>query len=212
MSTNNKHESYSTKASVPKPGRTLLLKLSGTNDMSMLDTLDGFQSKHFTEKSNSYFVTFATGEQSNNALTLLKTQFGTTLNAKFAHYRVYFTLQGLTNESDYSVVKATHTALVSKTANCNVLYYRLYRKNDTYLGCGDMTIDTKEGFECLMNQDNLKTFTLNTDLTGIHYRYNKTRLETGERQGERQPRGDRPPRQETDNRQSFPRRSNSQYN
>jgi len=158
-----------------KPGRTLLIKQIVTVDLSCLDNLDGFQAKHFTEKSNSYFVTFATPEQSNTALTQLKAQFGNSVNIKFAHYRVYFTMVGLQNESDYGAVKTAHTSLISSVAKCNVLYYRLYRKNNSYIGCGDMTIDTKEGFDALMNQEVLKNYTVESlSLTGIHYKYNKT--------------------------------------
>jgi hypothetical protein len=182
----NKHRNSNKQSSneplAPKPGRTLLVKPTTTIDLSLLDTLDGFQSKHYADKSNSYFVTFATADNSNNALTLLKTKFGNTVNVKFAHYRVYFTLQGLVDTTDYSLVKSAHSALVSEKANCNVLYYRLYRKSDSYLGCGDMTIDTKEGMDVLMNRDNLKSFTLNPELSGVHYRYNKTRLDNGDRQ------------------------------
>ena len=158
-----------------KPGRTLLIKINTQIDLNCLDLLDGFQTKHFTEKSNSYFVTFATPEQSNSALTQLKEQFGNSVNIKFAHYRVYFTMTGLQNESDYGAIKTSHTSLISTVALCNVLYYRLYRKNNNYIGCGDMTVDTKEGFDILMNQEVLKNYTIESlSLAGIHYKYNKT--------------------------------------
>jgi hypothetical protein len=171
MSTNK----YNTKVVNHKPGRTLLIKPNTSIDLNCIDTFDGFQTKHFTEKSNSYFVTFATPEQSNSALNQLKSQFGNGVNIKYAHYRVYFTMIGLQNESDYGAVKAAHTGLVTSLAKCNVLYYRLYRKNNGYIGCGDMTVDTKEGFDALMNQEVLKNYTVESlSLTGIHYKYNKT--------------------------------------
>ena len=84
-------------------------------------------------------------------------------------------MTGLQNESDYGVVKTAHTGLVTSVAKCNVLYYRLYRKNNGYIGCGDMTVDTKEGFDALMSQEILKNYTVESlSLTGIHYKYNKT--------------------------------------
>jgi len=157
-----------------RPGRTLLLKSTNTLDGENLDKLEGLQSKQFVEKSNSYFLTFSTADQSLLALKELKKQYGTTVRLKFAHYRIYFTMQGLVNETDYNTVKTIHTALVTKSVDCNVLYYRLYRKNNSYLGCGEMTVDTKEGFDSLMKTESLKNFTLG-DFTGVHYRYNKTK-------------------------------------
>ena len=165
------------KSNSTKPGRTLLIKPTGTVDLNLLDKLEGMQTKYLTEKSKSYFLTFATAEQSLNALKLVKKQFGTMCKVKFAHYRVYFTITGLLNETDYGVVKTRHTEMVQAQAGCNVLYYRLYRKNNCYLGCGDMTVDTKEGFDRMMDQDVFKNFSLDNQLSGVHYRYNKTKAD-----------------------------------
>jgi len=172
----NKSESYNTtrKSTIRRPGRTLLIKPTSNIDLSVLDTLEGCITKHLTEKSNSYFLTFTTADQSLSALKQLKKQFGTSVRVKFAHYRVYFTLTGLVDTSDYGDVKKTHTLLITQGNKCNVLYYRLYRKDNHYLGCGDLTVDTKEGFDQLMSSDSLKDFVLGENLTGIHYRFNKT--------------------------------------
>ena len=166
----NKSDTYSKKQTV-KPGRTLLVKVFDKTNLDCIDSLEGFTSKHHAVKSNSYFITFTTAEQSNNAMNQLKTQFGPSINVKFAQYRIYFTMKGIAPDADYGFLKSTHCDMVTTSANCNVLYYRLYRKNNTYIGCGDMTIDTKDGFDCLMNQ--FKNYTLNSELSGIHYRYNK---------------------------------------
>ena len=163
------------KSSTRKPGRTLLIKPSSEIEPSFLDKMTGFQAKYHAEKSSSYFVTFSTPEEALEGLKLVKKQYGMSVRVKFAHYRVYFTLQGLVDTTDYNTVKTTHSSYVTKMAGCNVLYYRLYRKNDSYLGCGDFTVDTKEGFDVLMNQDLLKNYSLDDTLTGVHYRYNKTK-------------------------------------
>ena len=175
-SNNESNDSQNTrKSSTSKPGRTLLIKPATEIDPSFLDKLSGFQSKFHAEKSSSYFVTFSTPEEALEGLKLVKKQYGMNVRVKFAHYRVYFTLQGLVDASDYNTVKTNHSEYVTKMAGCNVLYYRLYRKNEKYLGCGDFTVDTKEGFDVLMNQDLLKNYVLNDTLSGIHYRYNKTK-------------------------------------
>jgi hypothetical protein len=173
----NKSELNSTntrKSATRRPGRTLLVKPTSSIDVSVLDTLEGCMSKHLTEKSNSYFLTFATADQSLSALKQLKKQFGTSVRVKFAHYRVYFTLSGLVDTTDYGEVKKTHTLFVTQGDKCNVLYYRLYRKDNHYLGCGDLTVDTKEGFDQMMNTESLKDFTLSSTISGVHYRFNKT--------------------------------------
>ena len=174
MSTKSESNTHTRKSTTRRPGRTLLVKPTSNVDLSVLDTLEGCTTKHLTEKSNSYFLTFATADQSLNALKELKNQFGTDVRVKFAHYRVYFTLSGLVDTSDYGEVKNTHTLLVTEGGKCNVLYYRLYRRDNHYLGCGDMTVDTKEGFDQLMSSDSLKDFVLTPEVSGIHYRFNKT--------------------------------------
>ena len=157
----------------PKPGRTLLVKLFDKSNLDCVDNYVGFQTKHYVEKTNSYFVTFATTDQSNNALTQLKTTFGSSISAKFAQYRIYFTMKGLLPELDYGVVKSLHCNMITASGKCNVLYYKLYRKNNVYIGCGDITVDTKEGFDYLINQESCKNYSLDNDLSGVHYRYNK---------------------------------------
>jgi len=165
----SRSKNFDDKKTVVKPGRTLLVKLSTTIDDTLFNNLDGFQTKYFAEKSTSYFLTFATAEQSFAALKTLKHDLPSNTRIKFAHYRVYFTITGLTNTSDYNTVKTSHINLIT---GCNVLYYRLYRKNDAYLGCGDMTVDTKEGFDNMMTE--LKNYTFG-EYSGVHYRYNKTK-------------------------------------
>jgi len=57
------------------------------------------------------------------------------------------------------------------------LYYKLYKKDkDSYLGCGDLTIDTKDGMDKLLQSESLKEYTLTvdkTDYTGQFYQFNK---------------------------------------
>ena len=157
-----------------KAGRTLLVKPSGQNfDASVFENLTGRQSTHHTEKSNSFFITFSTPKESLDALKNLKNKCGLSIRVKFAHYRVFFKVEGLVDTTDYNSVKASHSALIKEKAGTDVLYYRLYRKDNKYIGCGDFTIDTKESFDAVLNNDGLKNFTIDS-LTGVHYRYKKT--------------------------------------
>lgn len=157
----------------PRAGRTLLVKPFNENfNASVFNDLQGLVTTHHTEKSNSYFLTFTTIDDSLAGLKHIKKTCDRDVKVKFAHYRVFFKLEGLTDSSDYNTVKATHSNLIQSTG-ANVLYYRLYRKNNNYLECGDFTVDTKEGFDALLSADHHKTFSFN-NLNGTHYRYKKT--------------------------------------
>ena len=162
---------------VRKPGRTLLVqKTSDSFDSSVLEGLEGLTANHHTEKSNSYFLTFETLPHSMSAIRDLKADHSDSLRVKFAHYRVFFTLQGLNDNSDYSQVKTLHTEYISNLGG-SVLFYKLYRRQGSYLGCGELTIDTKETLDLLVDKENShREFTLQVgdeELTGTHYRYNR---------------------------------------
>ena len=83
-------------------------------------------------------------------------------------------MDGLTDTTDYNAVKNAHTELVKKIGG-DVLYYRLYRKDNKFIGCGDMTIDTKDAFDKLIGseEDSLKQFKFD-GVSGTHFRYKKT--------------------------------------
>jgi hypothetical protein len=156
-----------------KAGRTLLVKPKQTSfDKSIFETFPGHKSVYHTEKSNTYFVTYSTAQEALVALKGIKTSCGQDVRVKFSHYRVFFKVEGLTPSSDYNTVKTLHTKLVTDKGG-SVLYYRLYRKDNKYIGCGDFTVDTKEAFDSLMNAEESKNFTIEGDIKGVHYRYKK---------------------------------------
>ena len=158
-------------------GRTLLVQQTNNSfDSNVLNSLEGLQSTHHTEKSNSYFLTFESLPHSLSAFRELKSNHSDNVRVKFAHYRIFFTLQGLSDSSDYTQVKTTHSSYINELGG-SVLYYKLYRKEGSYLDCGDLTIDTKETFDLLVNADGShKEFKLtvgDSELSGTHYRYNR---------------------------------------
>jgi len=158
-----------------KPGRTLLIKqLTSDNIEILFESLDGLISTYKTEKSSSYFLTFDNIENSTNALESLKNHTEK-LKVKYAHYRVFFTMKGLEEDSDYNIVKTLHTDYIKNNTSGNVLYYKLYRKNNSFLDCGDLTVDTKECFDSLMNDENegFRNYSLEQNLSGSHFRYKK---------------------------------------
>jgi hypothetical protein len=173
MSQNQTTTSQTPRRPRSRAGRTLLVKPSSTTfDAHVFDGLTGLTSTHHTEKSNTYFLTFTTPQDSLNALKQVKKTCGQNVRVKFAHYRVFFKVEGLTETSDYNTVKTAHSKLIQSTG-ATVLYYRLYRKNNQYLECGDFTVDTKDSFDKLLSAEHNKTFSFD-GLTGTHYRYKKT--------------------------------------
>lgn len=154
-----------------KAGRTLLVKpVNGTFDASVFEGLSGLTSKNHIDKSNSYFLTFSTSQEAINALKKLKNP---TVRVKFSHYRIFFKIEGLTDSSDYNAIKTAHTEMINKLGGPeSVLYYRLYRKEKKFIGCGDLTVDTKDVFDKLLSADNLKNFK-SDGFSGTHYRYKK---------------------------------------
>ena len=119
------------KTFVRKAGRTILVKvLNGDFKLENME-LEGMVSNHFTEKSNSYFITFDTVQHSLNALREIRKEHN--VRAKMAHYKVFFTVEGLNETSDYNTVKTQHRDLIHSISNCSVQFYKLYRREGKYL-------------------------------------------------------------------------------
>lgn len=159
---------------VTKPGRTLLVKSSSNNQLkeSLFSGLVGLKSKSATKTSNSYFLNFDTVENSAAALAVLETK--PECMAKYSYYRVFFTMNGLTDTTDYNTVKKELTDYVSNRTSSPVLFCKFYRKDSKYLGCGDMTVDTLEAMNTLLSkEDGQKEYTFGS-YTGSFYRYNST--------------------------------------
>ena len=160
---------------VRKPGKTLLVKpLEDKVDVNLLEAylaeLTGFKDKVKT-KTGSYFVVFNTLEDSANGLKSIRKEFNEVL-VKYSHYRVFFTMKGLSEESDYNEVKKNHIKYVEDNTDGSVLYYKIYRGDDGYIGCGDLTLDTKEAMDSLLDSEQFKSYNF-TGYEGLFYRFNK---------------------------------------
>ena len=156
-----------------KSGRTLVLKLRDDSfDVKSLEDLTGLQ-ESATTQNQAVFLTFDTKDNALEALKNLKKNNNDQLNVKFAHYKVFFKLEGLTKNTEYDKVKTAHTEWVEKNTQGEVLYYKLYRKNDEYLNCGDLTVDTKASIDVLLSEDQHKNFKLDDTFSGTYYRYNR---------------------------------------
>lgn len=171
------------KKSVRKASRTLVV--SGTNGSvvseSMFSELKGLQSTSEPTKTGSRFLTFENIPDSLASFRQLR-QDHPELKVLFARYEVFFTMSELSEQDDYSKIKEEHTAYVEKEAGGNVLYYKLYRKGDKYLNCGDLTVDTKDAMDKLIGKESpLKNFSFGSHAV-THYRYNRTQKKPNNQQ------------------------------
>jgi hypothetical protein len=159
--------------STHKAGRTLLVKSVNNTKLtaSQFESLAGLQSSFETKSTNSFFLTFDTIQNAVNAFRSIRTASSDN-RVKFSYYRLFFTINGLTESSDYNQVKKELFDYVSSKANTNVLYCKFYRKNDKYLGCGDFTVDTLDGINTLLSKEGgLKEYSFG-NYSGTFYRYN----------------------------------------
>jgi len=169
----NVHMDDAQQKSMRKAGRTILLKTVSVKsiDSTVFDALTGLISHSETKSSGSYFLTFDNVDNSLNAFNKLKAD-STDYKVKFSYYRVFFTINGLTDSSDYNQVKQDMVTFVSDKTKTSVLYCKFYRKENKFLGCGDFTIDTIDGMNTLLSKDGgIKDYTIG-QLSGTFYRYN----------------------------------------
>lgn len=99
----NQTEDEKNKKSVYKPGRTLLVKyVSGsTIDDTVFDSLEGLSNKSETKSSNSCFLTFDNVDNAVKAFRKLNDNLSH-YRVKFSYYRVFFTIDGLDDSTDYN--------------------------------------------------------------------------------------------------------------
>lgn len=171
---------------VPKKyGRTLLFKPSNGTEMKedYLSHFTGVVANTRTKTTGSYFVTFDTAENATSAYNYAKDNF-TDVVVKWSYYRVFFTMNGLseeqteTDKSQYNSVKESFVKFLEDTTKSSVLYFKLYRKNGRFIGCGDFTLDTLDGMNVLLDKESgLKQYSMN-GLSGRFFRYNSTKSKT----------------------------------
>ena len=169
-----------TKKVVRKAGRTLLIKLindTTTFDDSLTENLTGLLNKTNLTNNNTLFLTFDSKENSLSALKFLRPKSFNKFHVKFSYYKLFFTINGLTDKSDYNESKKDLIDFISKDINVQVLYCKFYYKENKYLGCGDLTVDTLEGMNKLLLKENgMKEITVNS-LSVVFYRFNNKKKE-----------------------------------
>jgi hypothetical protein len=169
-----------------KPGKTLLMKSrSGSTSEAVLvkstESLKGLVKQPVKTKTNSYFLCFDSVENASKAFEELDSSLNSGKNkdvlVKYAHYRIFFKIEKtggkpLSNDDDYNLIKESHIKDIESNTNGKVIYWKLYKNGDSYLGCGDYTVDTLECLENQLDPERGKTFKFG-EFEGVNYKYNK---------------------------------------
>ena len=194
---------FGKKKVVQKPGRTILVSAASGSSVneSIITNAAGLNS-HFVTKNGSYVLEFDTVENAEIYHNKIS-QEHPNLKDKYSGYQMFFTVKGITNDTDYTSAKKLFVEYIEKIGG-KVLYFKLYRKGDNYffdtkgdepIGYGDLTVDTKGTMDALLNKEGLlKNYTLHLDakditvekdgkketiskgpidITGTFYRFNK---------------------------------------
>jgi len=167
----NKND-FRNKKLVRKAGRTLIVRTlnDAALDENHISNLEGFVKKSET-KNNTTFLVFDTPQNALAGLRTIKSK-SENYRIKFSYYKLFFTINGLNDNSVYNDVKKSLVDYVSKQSNTSVLYCKLYCKDKKYLGCGDLTVDTLDALNLLLSKDNgMKDFKIDS-LSGTFYKFN----------------------------------------
>ena len=128
-----------------KAGRTLLI----SNESNEEVVYDGILNTHSTN-SGSRFIVFDTVDNAREAYNDLRTKG---VRVKYSYYKIFFRLKDLElTNIDYNDLKEEIKGLLSGIENVSVLYFKFYTKNKVLMGSGDLTVDSKEGLDELVNK------------------------------------------------------------
>jgi hypothetical protein len=170
----NLQNNQTKRKNIRKPGCTLLLRFLTEPDTSVFTNLNGLISSNETKTPNSYFLVFDTPQ---NALSTYKTLRLDTTNyfVKYVYYKIFFKINGLDDSVDYNQLKTEFTNYISSLTSSNVLYCKFYRKNNSYVGCGDFTLDKLSGLNILLSKETgLREFSFGS-YSGSFYYFNKNK-------------------------------------
>ena len=171
---NNKYD-YRNNKKVRKIGKTLLIILlnNATFDENDLTDVNGIVNKSDLKNNGLFFLIFDTPANALNGLKILKNK-SANYKIKFSYYKLFFTINGLNDNSSYDDTKKALINHIQNLTNSNVLYCKLYCKDKKYLGCGDVTLDTLDGINMLLSKDNgLKSFSIESpSISGTFFRFN----------------------------------------
>jgi hypothetical protein len=163
-----------------KPSLTIILSPADNSSIneSVFKNLKGLTQAN-KNKSNGYFLEFDNLENAKNAFDTLK--LNNKLLEKYGFYNLFVKVSGLTDSSDYQECKDKITGYVKEKINGNVPFFKLYRKQDKYIGCAKLTVDTKKAMDKILDEaSDIKNCTVgNLNLTFYPFRNDKKKPDNG---------------------------------
>lgn len=156
-----------------KPGRTLIVKSKNHQsiDLSTFDGLEGLETKTEINQHNSVFLVFDSVQHSEKALESLSGSF----HVKYSYYKVFVSLTNNISDDNMEKSRMELEQLVLSNTGSNVLFSKFYRKNNSYMNCGYMVVDTIDAMKKLISKESeFKQFKTES-LTGTFYRFNNTK-------------------------------------
>ena len=133
-----------------KAGRTLLISSEYTDELKNEGILN--EKIHKTE-GGSRFIVFDTIDNARSAFKDLRNN---NVKVKYSYYKVFFRLADVDLQSiEYDALKENVKEMIASLGKdiVNILYFKFYTKNSQLMGSGDLTVDTKEGLDLLVNSN-----------------------------------------------------------
>jgi hypothetical protein len=155
-------ENFQEKKNTNKASRTILI-----NDKEKtVDTeiLVGLVSNVKTP-SNALFLEFDTIDNSVLALEKLKDDG---VRVKYAYYKLFIKISSDISNLSYDEIKEA----IKTNSDGNILYFKLYKKNDKLIGSGDFSVDKLSDFNNLIKKD----YELDVKGTNIKYSVYRFRI------------------------------------
>lgn len=132
-----------------KVGRTILINSDYKEEVNY----DGLKDVHTTQ-SGSRFLVFDTKENSSKAFEDLQEK---NVRAKYPYYKIFFRFKDVDLQGvEYDDLKQEVQKVINSLDNVEVLYFKFYTKNKELMGSGDLTVDTKDGLDQLVNTTDLE--------------------------------------------------------
>jgi len=145
-----------------KPSRTLVLSGDKSLDLS---TMEGLLSN---SKNNNAF-TFLEFDTVDNAVKVYNYLREEKVRVKYCYYKLFVKFTTSVKNLSYDELKEK----VKETVGGQVLYFKLYTKNEELIGSGDFTVDTLADFKRLLKQK-FEVKLNDTDVSFEVYRYRIT--------------------------------------
>lgn len=130
-----------------KAGKTILISNEYQEDISF----EGIDKIHKTE-NGSRFVIFDNVEHAKEALESL---ISNDVRVKYSYYKLFFRLRDMELQNmKYDELKETLKSSLSEQ-DVNTLYLKFYTKNGQLIGSGEITLDSKDVIDTLLNKRSL---------------------------------------------------------